>query len=62
MRVESLALTFHVGDDSVELGAALTLSEIERLLAGRIPLLDEMFPQLPPQSRRGDLMSTWANV
>ncbi len=37
--------TFEVGDDAIELGAALTLSEIERRLAGRIPLLDEMFPQ-----------------
>lgn len=35
----------HVGDNAVELGAALTLSEIERGLAGRIPLLDELFEQ-----------------
>jgi xanthine dehydrogenase small subunit len=37
--------TFAVADDTVELGAALTLTEIERRLAGRIPLLDEVFPQ-----------------
>ncbi|PVG84540.1 xanthine dehydrogenase small subunit [Nocardioides gansuensis] len=36
---------FEVGDDAVHLGAALTLTEIERLLAGRVPLLDELFPQ-----------------
>ena len=35
----------HVADDQVELGAALTLSELERLLAGRVPLLDELWPQ-----------------
>ncbi|MFC6706416.1 xanthine dehydrogenase small subunit [Flexivirga alba] len=29
----------------VELGAALTLSEIEQRLDGRIPLLDQLFPQ-----------------
>jgi xanthine dehydrogenase small subunit len=29
----------------VEMGAALTLSELERLLAGRIPLLDLVWPQ-----------------
>jgi xanthine dehydrogenase small subunit len=29
----------------VEIGAALTLTEIERKLNGRVPLLDEMFPQ-----------------
>ena len=34
-----------VGDDSIDIGAALTLSEIERGLAGRVPLLAEMFPQ-----------------
>ena len=34
-----------VGDDAIELGAALSLSEIERELAGRVPLLDELFPQ-----------------
>jgi xanthine dehydrogenase small subunit len=34
-----------VGEDWIELGAALTLTEIERRLDGRIPLLDHMFPQ-----------------
>ena len=34
-----------VGDDSIDIGAALTLSEIERGLAGRVPLLAELFPQ-----------------
>lgn len=34
-----------VGDSVVEIGAALSLSEIERLLAGRVPLLGEVFPQ-----------------
>lgn len=32
-------------DDHVELGAALTLSEIEQRLDGRIPLLAQLFPQ-----------------
>ncbi len=36
---------FRAGSDVIEVGAALTLSEIERLLAGRVPLLDELFPQ-----------------
>jgi xanthine dehydrogenase small subunit len=36
---------FSFGADEVRLGAALTLTEIERLLAGRIPLLGQMFPQ-----------------
>ncbi|KQZ67514.1 xanthine dehydrogenase small subunit [Nocardioides sp. Root151] len=36
---------FSFGDDEVVLGAGLTLSEIERLLEGRVPLLAEMFPQ-----------------
>jgi xanthine dehydrogenase small subunit len=31
--------------DQLRIGAALTLSEIERLLAGRVPLLAQMFPQ-----------------
>ncbi|MET9326686.1 FAD binding domain-containing protein [Tsukamurella sp. NPDC003166] len=31
--------------DAVEIGAALTLSEIERRLGGRIPLLAQVFPQ-----------------
>ncbi|WP_418058081.1 xanthine dehydrogenase small subunit [Pimelobacter simplex] len=34
-----------VAEDVVEIGAALTLSEVERRLAGRIPLLDAVFPQ-----------------
>ncbi|MEJ3653074.1 FAD binding domain-containing protein [Actinomycetes bacterium KLBMP 9759] len=34
-----------VGADGIEIGAALTLSEIERGLAGRVPLLAELFPQ-----------------
>ena len=32
-------------DDEVRIGAALTLTEIERGLAGRVPLLAELFPQ-----------------
>lgn len=32
-------------DDAVEIGAALSLSEVERRLAGRVPLLDQVFPQ-----------------
>ncbi|WP_309132134.1 FAD binding domain-containing protein [Brevibacterium sp.] len=32
-------------DDHVELGAAHTLSELDRELAGRIPLLGKLFPQ-----------------
>ncbi len=36
---------FDFDDDRVELGAALTLTEIERRLDGRIPLLDALFPQ-----------------
>ena len=43
-RLEELrALT--VGSDTIDIGAALTLSEIERGLAGRVPLLAELFPQ-----------------
>ena len=34
-----------VGDETIDIGAALTLSEVERGLAGRIPLLAEVFPQ-----------------
>ncbi|MBM7516154.1 xanthine dehydrogenase small subunit [Nocardioides nitrophenolicus] len=34
-----------VADDVVEIGAALSLSEVERRLAGRVPLLDAVFPQ-----------------
>lgn len=35
----------HEGEEFVEIGAALTLSEIERRLDGRVPLLAELFPQ-----------------
>jgi xanthine dehydrogenase small subunit len=34
-----------VDDDRIEIGAALTLTEIERRLDGRVPLLDQLFPQ-----------------
>jgi xanthine dehydrogenase small subunit len=34
-----------VTDDSVTIGAGLSLTEIERGLAGRVPLLDQLFPQ-----------------
>ncbi|MBG6183161.1 xanthine dehydrogenase small subunit [Arthrobacter sp. CAN_A214] len=34
-----------VGADRIEIGAALTLSEVERGLDGRVPLLDQLFPQ-----------------
>jgi xanthine dehydrogenase small subunit len=37
--------TFAVDDDAIEIGAALTLSEAERLLEGRVPLLDQLWPQ-----------------
>jgi xanthine dehydrogenase small subunit len=43
-RLEELRI-LHLGDTEVRIGAALTLSEIERGLAGRIPLLDQLFPQ-----------------
>jgi xanthine dehydrogenase small subunit len=43
-RVEELR-TFSVESDRIEIGAALTLSEVERLLDGRVPLLAELFPQ-----------------
>lgn len=36
---------FEFGPDEVRIGGALTLSELERLLAGRVPLLAQMFPQ-----------------
>jgi xanthine dehydrogenase small subunit len=36
---------FTFGTDEIRIGAALTLSEIERMLAGRVPLLAQMFPQ-----------------
>jgi xanthine dehydrogenase small subunit len=37
--------TLDVGAEVVEVGAALSLSEVERGLAGRVPLLDQLFPQ-----------------
>jgi xanthine dehydrogenase small subunit len=43
-RVEELR-TLTVGATSVEIGAALTLSEVERRLDGRVPILAELFPQ-----------------
>ena len=36
---------FEIGDASIELGAALSLSEVQHRLDGRIPLLDELFPR-----------------
>ncbi|MFF2195214.1 xanthine dehydrogenase small subunit [Streptomyces sp. NPDC058157] len=37
--------TLHLGSDHVEIGAAQTLTEIERRLEGAVPLLAELFPQ-----------------
>ena len=37
--------TFYERDDMIEIGAALSLTEIERRLDGRVPLLAELFPQ-----------------
>jgi xanthine dehydrogenase small subunit len=37
--------TLDFGADAVEIGAALSLTEVERALAGRVPLLDSLFPQ-----------------
>jgi xanthine dehydrogenase small subunit len=37
--------TLSVDDRQIEIGAALTLSEAERLLDGRVPLLDRLWPQ-----------------
>lgn len=37
--------TFEVGDTAIEIGAALSLSEVERRLDGLVPLLAEVFPQ-----------------
>jgi xanthine dehydrogenase small subunit len=34
-----------IADDVIEIGAGLTLTEIERRLDGRVPILDELFPQ-----------------
>jgi xanthine dehydrogenase small subunit len=43
-RLEELR-EFAVGADRIELGAALSLSEIESRLDGRVPLLADLFPQ-----------------
>ncbi|TRW43490.1 xanthine dehydrogenase small subunit [Georgenia yuyongxinii] len=43
-RLEELR-TLDVGADRIEIGAALTLSEAEHALAGRVPLLGALFPQ-----------------
>ncbi|HWD80915.1 MAG TPA: FAD binding domain-containing protein, partial [Kribbella sp.] len=43
-RLEELR-EFSFGTDEVRLGAALTLTEIERRLDGRVPLLAQLFPQ-----------------
>ena len=43
-RLEELR-NLSVDSDWIEIGAALSLTEIERLLDGRVPLLAEMFPQ-----------------
>ncbi|GAA1575519.1 MULTISPECIES: xanthine dehydrogenase small subunit [Kribbella] len=43
-RLEELR-EFSFGSDEVRLGAALTLTEIERRLNGRVPLLAQLFPQ-----------------
>jgi len=42
-RLEELR-QFAVGADSIDIGAGLTLSEVERALAGRVPLLAQLFP------------------
>src|SRR5690625_6093772 len=36
---------FDTSDHHIQIGGALTLSELERALAGRVPLLAELFPQ-----------------
>jgi xanthine dehydrogenase small subunit len=36
---------FEIDDEHIEIGAALSLSEVERRLAGRVPLLADVFPQ-----------------
>jgi xanthine dehydrogenase small subunit len=43
-RLEELR-EFSVGPDRVDIGAALSLTEIEARLANRIPLMGELFPQ-----------------
>jgi xanthine dehydrogenase small subunit len=37
--------TLDFGADALEIGAALSLTEVERALAGRVPLLESLFPQ-----------------
>ena len=37
--------TLELGDDALEIGAALPLSELERRLDGRVPLLAQLLPQ-----------------
>lgn len=37
--------TFEFGDASIEIGAALSLAEVQTRLDGRVPLLAELFPQ-----------------
>ncbi len=37
--------TLDVDDDVIEIGAALSLTEVETRLAGRVPLLAQLFPQ-----------------
>jgi xanthine dehydrogenase small subunit len=43
-RLEELR-NLSIDSDWIEIGAALSLTEIERLLDGRVPLLADMFPQ-----------------
>jgi xanthine dehydrogenase small subunit len=43
-RIEELR-DFSAGPGGIDLGAALSLSEIEARLAGRVPLLADLFPQ-----------------
>ena len=43
-RIEELR-EFSVSADRIDIGAALSLSEIEARLAGRVPLLADLFPQ-----------------
>ncbi|GAT71721.1 dehydrogenase [Microbacterium sp. HM58-2] len=37
--------TLHVSDQEIEIGAALSLSEVEKRLDGTVPLLAQLFPQ-----------------
>jgi len=43
-RLEELR-SFAIDDTGIEIGAALSLTEVERRLDGRVPLLAEVFPQ-----------------